>query len=90
LACLETVLSELIPILAVTGPFAFALVVVRGLPHAARALMVLVAGLTAIVASNSERREACLEVLDKVTRQDSKPAPHLRQPRRSRRSPAHP
>jgi hypothetical protein len=72
--------SEFIPVLAVTGPFAFALLIMRGLPHAARGVMLLVAGITAIVTTQKERRAACIAIVDKVTRRDSGPPawPRLR------------
>lgn len=66
-------MSELIPVLAVTGPFAFVLLIMRGLPHAARGVMMLVAGITAIVTTQAERRAACIAIVDKVTRRDSVP-----------------
>jgi hypothetical protein len=70
----ETVLlSELVPVLAVTGPFAFALAIVRSLPHAARGIVVLAAGITAIITRDDARRESCHKVLDMVTRRDGGP-----------------
>jgi hypothetical protein len=51
-------------------------VVLRCLPHAARALVVLVAGIVAITTGNKDRRESCQAVLDKLTRRDAnKPLP---------------
>lgn len=66
-------MSEFIPVLAVTGPLALALFIMRGLPHAACGLMLLVAGITAIVTTQAERRAACVAIVDKVTRPDSGP-----------------
>jgi len=62
-----------IPTLAFAGPVALALIMARSFPHAARAVMVLLAGVVAIVTRDHERRVACLAVLDKVTRRDSGP-----------------
>jgi len=66
---LETVLSEFLPVLAAVGTPALALtlIIVLYFPHVARAVMILVAGIVAVVTGDKDRRESCHEVLDKVT-----------------------
>lgn len=48
-------------------------VILRSFPQAARAMVVLVAGIVAIVTRDKDRRESCHVVLDKVTRHDDPP-----------------
>lgn len=77
-ACPETVVSELIPVLATAGvlPLVVALSILRGW-SIARGLALLLATVAAIVTRKEERRKACLEVVDMVTRKDKLPAwPH--------------
>jgi len=56
-----------VPVLSVAGPGALALVVLRFFPSAARALVVLLAGVVAIVTRDPKRRSACFRVLDKLS-----------------------
>lgn len=63
------------PVLAVAGTPALAYAVARSFPHAARAVVVLVAGIVAVLTRDENRGKRCLEVLDKVTRRDSTAAP---------------
>jgi hypothetical protein len=62
------------PVLTVVGVPALVFVILRSFPPAARAAMVLVAGIVAIVTRDKDRRESCHEVLDKVTRNDAAPS----------------
>jgi len=73
-----------VPVLSIAGPAALVLVVMRCFPLVARAVMVLVAGIAAIVTNNGERRAACLKVLDSLGRQGGTPpcGRPLRRPRR--------
>lgn len=65
-------LSEYVtPVLAVVGVPALLLVILRYSPQVARAVVVLLAGIVAIVTRDKERRESCHGVLDKVTRHDA-------------------
>jgi hypothetical protein len=80
--CPETVVSELIPVLAATGGISAVVVVVcilRGW-SIARALALLLATVTAIVTRKDERRETCLELVDMVTRRDDPPVRLRRRP----------
>lgn len=67
-------MSELIPVLATAGVPALIGVVclLRGL-SVARALALLLASVTAIFTKKEDRRTACLEVVDMVTRKDDPP-----------------
>jgi hypothetical protein len=60
------------PVLALAGLPALIFVIMRSLPHAARAMVVLVAGTVAIVTRDPKRRTACYKVLDTLTRQDER------------------
>jgi hypothetical protein len=66
---------ELLSVLAVTGVPVLAVlwVSLRYGPQVLRALLALVAGITAIVSRNDKRVESCHRVLDKVTRRDNGP-----------------
>jgi hypothetical protein len=61
------------PVLSVAGPVALALVIMRCFPHIARAVVVLVAGIVAVVTKDGKRRAACYKVLDKLTGKDTEP-----------------
>jgi hypothetical protein len=61
------------PVLSITGPSALVFVIMRCFPHTARAVVVLLAGIVAIVTRDPERRAACHKVLDTLTRRDGKP-----------------
>lgn len=63
------------PVLAVAGVPALIFAIMRCFPHAARALLLLLAGTVAIMTGNDKRRESCHEVLSALTRRDSKPLP---------------
>jgi hypothetical protein len=63
------------PVLSVAGPAALVFVIMRYFPHAARAVMMLLAGIVAIVTRDPERRAASHKVLDTLTRLDDKPQP---------------
>jgi hypothetical protein len=68
------------PILAVVGTPALIIVIMRGFPNAARAVVILVAGIVAIVTRDTERRAACHKVLDTLThRNDLYPPKRLRE-----------
>jgi hypothetical protein len=56
------------PVFAVAGLPALIFVIMKGFPHAARAVVLLLAGVVAIVTRNQERRGACLKILDTLTR----------------------
>ena len=74
------------PVLSIAGPAALVFVILRSFPQAARAVVVLVAGIVAIVTRDKERRESCHAVLDKVTRHDAgppRPPRSLSPPRKS-------
>src|SRR4051812_1378231 len=62
------------PVLTLVGVPALILVILRSSPQAARAMVVLVAGIVAIVTRDKDRRESCHEVLEKVTRNDAAPS----------------
>ncbi len=66
-------MSEFIPALAVAGVPAILWVVLRYCPQAADALVVLLAGIVAVVSRDEKRRESCHQVLDKVKRRESRP-----------------
>jgi hypothetical protein len=68
------------PVLAVAGVPAVLFVVLRYFPQAVRALMLAVAGIVAIRTRDENRRKACLDVLDKVTRKDEPPGWLRRRP----------
>lgn len=61
------------PILSVARLPALIFVIMLCFPHAARALVLLLAGIVAIVTRDAKRRAACHKVLDTLTRRDSKP-----------------
>ncbi len=63
------------PVLAVAGLPALLFVIMRGIPYATRAVVLLLAGIVAIVTRDPERRKSCHEVLDALTRQDGKLPP---------------
>ena len=65
------------PVLSIAGPAALVFVVMRCFPHTARAVVVLLAGIVAIVTRDTKRRASCHKVLDTLTRRDSKPPPAL-------------
>ena len=67
------------PVVAVGGTPALAYVAARCLWHAVRAVVALVVSLVAIKTGDDNRRKACIDVLEKVTRRDDPP--------RSRRRP---
>ena len=56
-----------VPALSIAGPAALVFVILRFFPSAARAVVVLIAGVAAIVTTSKERREASLTVLDKLS-----------------------
>ena len=61
------------PVLSIAGPPALVFVIMRCFPHTARAVVLLVAGIVAIVTRDPKRRAACHKVIDALTRRDSKP-----------------
>ena len=63
------------PVLSIAGPAALVYVVMRYFPNAARAVVLLLAGIVAIVTRDPERRAASHKVLDTLTRLDDKPQP---------------
>ncbi len=63
------------PVLSIAGPSALVFVIMRYFPHAARAVMLLLAGIVAIVTRDPERRAASHKVLDTLTRLDDRPQP---------------
>ena len=65
------------PVLSIAGPPALVFVIMRCFPQTARAVVVLLAGIVAIVTRDPKRRAACHKVLDTLTRRDSKPPPPL-------------
>ena len=75
------------PVLTVIGVPALVFVILRSFPQAARAALVLVAGIVAIVSRDKDRRESCHAVLDKVTRHDADPPRQPRALRPPRKSP---
>jgi hypothetical protein len=52
------------PVLSIAGHAALVFVVLRCFPLVARAVVVLLAGIAAIVTTDKERREASIKVLD--------------------------
>jgi hypothetical protein len=58
------------PVLSIAGPAALLYVIMRYFPLVARAVVVLLAGIAAIVTTDSTRRTACLKVLDALGRPD--------------------
>ena len=72
-------MSELIPVLAAAGvlPLIVVVCLLRGW-SIARALALLLATVTAIVTRKADRRAACLDVVDMVTRTDDQPGSLLR------------
>jgi hypothetical protein len=67
------------PVLAVVGTPALAYAIARSFPHAARAVVLMVAGIVAIKTSDENRGERCLEVLRILRGRDSTAVPE--QPR---------
>ena len=63
------------PVLAVVGTPALAYAIARSFPHAARAVVVLVAGIVAIKTSDENRGKRCLEVLHILRGRDGLAAP---------------
>jgi hypothetical protein len=61
------------PVLAVAGVPALVFVIMRSFPHTARAVVLLLAGIVAIVTSDDKRRATCQKVLDTLTRRDGDP-----------------
>jgi len=61
------------PVLSIAGPAPLVFVIMRCFPHVARAAVVLLAGVIAVMTGNAERREACHKVLDTLTRRDGEP-----------------
>jgi hypothetical protein len=57
------------PVLDVAGTPALIFVIMRCFPHTAHAVVVLLAGIAAIVTRDPKRRAACHKVLDTLTRQ---------------------
>jgi len=51
------------PVLTVAGLPTLIFAITRSLPHAARAVVLLVAGTVAVMTGNEERGKRCLEVL---------------------------
>jgi hypothetical protein len=51
------------PVLSIAGPVALVYVILRCFPHAARAVVVLLAGIVAVVTRDEQRGKRCLEVL---------------------------
>jgi hypothetical protein len=74
LHALETALPEFVPFLAAAGVPAIVWLFLRYFPQVANALVVLLAGVVAIVTGNKDRRESCHEVLDKITRRGGPPS----------------
>ena len=69
------------PALSVVSPAALVLVIMRCFPLVARAVVVLLAGVAAIVTTSRERRAACIKVLSLLSRQsESEPAEPLAEP----------
>jgi hypothetical protein len=60
------------PVLAVAGLPAAIFVIMRCLPYAARAVVLLLAGTTAIVTGDPKRRAACYKVLNTITHRDER------------------
>ena len=63
------------PVLSIAGPAALVFVILRYFPHVARAVVLLLAGIVAIVTRDPERRAASHKVLDSLTRPESEPVP---------------
>ncbi len=63
------------PVLSIAGPPALVFVIMRCFPHTARAVVLLLAGIVAIVTRDPKRRAACHKVLDTLTRTDKQAAP---------------
>lgn len=63
------------PVLSVARPLAFTFVVMRCFPRTARAVVVMLAVIVAIVTTNAERRAAYHKIVDALMRRDSKPRP---------------
>ena len=62
-----------VPVISIAGPVALVFVILRCFPHVARAVVVLLAGIAAIVTTSKERREASIRVLDVLSRQGETP-----------------
>jgi hypothetical protein len=61
------------PVLSIAGPAALVFEIMRCFPHTARAVVLLLAGIVAVVTRDPKRRAACHKVLDTLTRPDSRP-----------------
>jgi hypothetical protein len=60
------------PVLTVVGVPALIFVILRSLPRVANAVVVVLAGIIAIVTHDKDRRDSCHKVLDRVTRSSSR------------------
>jgi hypothetical protein len=73
-----------VPVISIAGPVALVFVILRCFPHVARAVVVLLAGIAAIVTTSKERREASIKVLDALGHPSrSEPIVSLRSPEHS-------
>jgi hypothetical protein len=70
------------PAIAVVGTPALIYGIVRSSQHAVRAVVLLLAGVVAIVTRDPKRRVACIAIVDKMTRRDAGPPGPDRPPRR--------
>jgi len=59
------------PVLSIAGPPALVFVIMRCFPHTARAVVLLLAGVVAIVTRDPKRRASCHKVLDALTRREA-------------------
>ena len=67
-------LPELVtPVVAYVGAPALAYAAARSMWHVARALVITMASFVAIKTDDDKRRNACLALVDKLTRQGSRP-----------------
>jgi hypothetical protein len=62
----------LAPVLTVVGLPALIFMVMRNFPQAARGVVLLLAGVIAIMTRDPKRRAACYKVLNTITRQDER------------------
>ena len=58
-------------VLSIAGPAALVFVIMRCFPHTTRAVVLLLAGIVAIVTRDPERRASCHKVLDTLTRRET-------------------
>jgi hypothetical protein len=63
------------PVLSIAGPPALVFVVMRCFPRTARAVVMLLAGIVAILTRDPKRRAACHKVLATLTRTDDRQPP---------------